>query len=122
MHVTRSAAAPLLRSLAVSARYSYHAGPSTVTLAWGSYSARRALSTKPVPPAALENNLKPGDLKSEEAFIGSEGLHYADSSTKVAKENAEVTGDWVLFHPVYKNNEVKAVLVCYLQITAQIYS
>ena len=51
-------------------------------------------------------------MKPEESFVGSEGLHYADSGTKIAKENAEVTGDWVLFHPVYRQEELKAVLVC----------
>lgn len=37
-----------------------------------------------------------------------------DTSTKAVQEYAEETGDWVLFHPVYKDYEVKAVKVCYL--------
>lgn len=108
MHVARTATTvtPFLRSLSVTARYSYHAGPSSLAFACALHHIRRALSTKPLSAGSLKND------EPDQAFVGSEGLHYSDSSTKLAKEKSEVTGDWVLFHPVYKDNEMKAVSVC----------
>lgn len=111
MRVTRSATTPLLRTLAASTRRSR---PNTVAFACGAHRVRCVSSTKTVPQVALRGSSKPGSLKSERSFVGSEGLHYVDTSTKAVQEYAEETGDWVLFHPVYKDYEVKAVKVRYL--------
>ena len=49
----------------------------------------------------------------EVAITGTEGLHRADSAVVPVQHvaNGPVRGDWVLFHPVYSPEELKAVQV-----------
>ncbi|TDL23185.1 AOX, alternative oxidase mitochondrial precursor [Rickenella mellea] len=64
--------------------------------------------------ASRWNNLKSRGT-NEEAAKGAEGLHRADTSSVSVKwtmePTTEVKGDWVLFHPVYSAEELKAVEV-----------
>ncbi|EKM49507.1 uncharacterized protein PHACADRAFT_131107 [Phanerochaete carnosa HHB-10118-sp] len=85
----------------------------------------RAFSTD----TALRNSLsaKPADAK---AVQGTEGLHRKDlvpeqrkaeekvlTTTDVATEQPPIHGDWVLFHPVYSDGELKAVKVIHREPT-----
>ncbi|KAA1476612.1 AOX, alternative oxidase mitochondrial precursor [Dentipellis sp. KUC8613] len=49
----------------------------------------------------------------EQAFPGTEGAHIKDQPrfTEIADSKSEVTGDWVLFHPVYSPEELRSVEV-----------
>lgn len=73
--------------------------------------ARRSLSTS----ASRFNDLH-AKKTHEEAFAGAEGRHLKDQSIPqdiitTSPTGGEVKGDWVLFHPVYSADELKAVEV-----------
>ncbi|KAH8114645.1 alternative oxidase [Phellopilus nigrolimitatus] len=101
----RTQVAPLLKTLAVSARSS---STHHVLLASGTLGMRRALSS-----STSENSSLKSKAVNETASRGAEGPHYADDGTLVKgaelKVHSEVTGDWVLFHPVYTKDEMKVV-------------
>ena len=51
----------------------------------------------------------------EAAIPGTEGLHREDNSAAIPAPripDGPIHGDWVLFHPVYSPEELKAVQVC----------
>ena len=77
-------------------------------------SARRTLATTTQGRSQIESK-----RIDEVSSKGTEGPHYADTIRQPAvssQNDAEVTGDWVLFHPVYSSNELKAI-----EVNPQIY-
>ncbi|KAH7921910.1 alternative oxidase [Leucogyrophana mollusca] len=68
----------------------------------------------------IQNNSLTGKRAHEESVSGTEGLHRKDLAASkqglttgdaVSTIPATVHGDWVLFHPVYSQEEIKAVEV-----------
>ena len=105
----RTPAAPLLRSVAVVAR-STVARPSRPFL-FATINAHRSLSTSTSSREGLK--LKSTD---EDVSKGTEGLHMSDTALVRGHDtphqsDVTITGDWVLFHPVYTPEEMKAVKV-----------
>ncbi|KAI5122449.1 hypothetical protein M0805_008761 [Coniferiporia weirii] len=98
--------ASVLRTLAASARCSSSTASLPVVLA--TLRSRRALSSEASSSSSLERK-----SVDEKAATGSEGLHYADTASirPVGHDAASkpVTGDWVLFHPVYAPQELKVI-------------
>ncbi|KAI0056560.1 AOX, alternative oxidase mitochondrial precursor [Artomyces pyxidatus] len=72
-------------------------------------SARRSLTTSTV---RSKDDLKAPPI-TEPALAGTEGAHGKDTLARTLTDDAhnEVRGDWVLFHPVYSPEELKAVEV-----------
>ncbi|OCB84998.1 alternative oxidase [Sanghuangporus baumii] len=108
MNRTAAYAYPLARTLIHSARAPC-AGPFRYTFAL-SLSPCRTLTTTSTSQRPLT-----GKGVDEAVSRGAEGLHFADA-TAVKKlhesphiSGAPVMGDWVLFHPVYSQPELKAV-------------
>ena len=108
--MNRTAVYPLARSLACSGRASY-VRPSRCAFVFAASPYRTLTTTstshKPLTSRGVD----------EAAAKGTEGLHFSDA-TAVKKQavspgtsNTPLTGDWVLFHPVYSQNELKAVEV-----------
>ncbi|THH11665.1 hypothetical protein EW145_g505 [Phellinidium pouzarii] len=95
--------APLLRTLIVSARYSSSGASHSAIRAV--LCSRRALSTQ------SSSNEKLQSKKADEgAFRGVEGLHYGDiPAVSSARDGGPIADDWVMFHPVYTKEELKAV-------------
>ncbi|EJC98005.1 alternative oxidase [Fomitiporia mediterranea MF3/22] len=103
----RSAATPLARTLALSARSSC---ASRYALSTTIIASRRTLTT-----TTTSQNSLASKRVDENASKGAEGLHYADATAvkehdQQHRSDVQVTGDWVLFHPVYSKEELKSVL------------
>jgi len=73
--------------------------------------ARRRVATgaAPITSAKLSSNAKE---TRDAPRAGTEGLHIKDMLPPLeAPQTKHITGDWVLFHPVYTPSELKAVEV-----------
>ncbi|KAH9002675.1 AOX, alternative oxidase mitochondrial precursor [Lactarius hatsudake] len=70
---------------------------------------RRRVATTAVPITAAKLTSNAKETK-DTPHVGTEGLHIKDMLPPLeAAENKHITGDWVLFHPVYTPGELKAV-------------
>lgn len=86
---------------------------SSRPLVFATFNSCRCLSTST--KSYNQSTLRSGKV-DESAAKGVEGPHYADATTVVKHEHdlhttGEIRGDWVLFHPVYSSNELKAIEV-----------
>ncbi|PAV17270.1 alternative oxidase [Pyrrhoderma noxium] len=84
---------------------------SSRPLVLATFNSCRCLSTST--KSYNQSTLRSGKV-DESAAKGVEGPHYADATTVVKHEHdlhttGEIRGDWVLFHPVYSSNELKAI-------------
>ncbi|KAH9065326.1 AOX, alternative oxidase mitochondrial precursor [Lactarius vividus] len=71
--------------------------------------ARRRVATTAVPITAAKLTSDAKETK-DTPHVGTEGLHSKDMLPPLeAPEQQHITGDWVLFHPVYTPGELKAV-------------
>lgn len=105
----RTSAIPLLHSVAIAARR--NATRSSRSFVLATFSGRRFLTSSTPSKEALK--LKPVD---EDVSKGTEGLHRADTGVVRGHDashqsDVPVIGDWVLFHPVYSPEEMRAVKV-----------
>lgn len=118
MQTIQISTSPLLRALAATStarcRCASSFTPSNALFLIRANTRRHLSTNTPVQDHALKTK-----AVNETAAKGAEGLHSADTTVVRSvthdvkhKSDVPVLGDWVLFHPVYSEEEVKAVQVC----------
>lgn len=109
--------------LSLAGRRLLHAGASSSGCAALASSRLRSFTAPARSLSSSAARLNPGLTSkgiNEVSDKGAEGLHRADAAAVKSVKHDEkshsdvpvMTGDWVLFHPVYSTSELKSVEVC----------